>query len=108
MSSGSEPDRYTVPSHVPATDLTSDTATGVSGARLAQPTSEAAIPTTMVVKTVQSDRAPLGVIVSLLFFEGATVDLFKLLLAFELRGPRPLYGFQQRERAMEPVERALA
>ena len=68
-SSGSEPDRYTTPFHVPATDLTSDTATGRSPA-LAQPTSEAANPTTtMVVKMVQSDRALFGVIASLLLFE---------------------------------------
>jgi hypothetical protein len=70
MWSGSEPDWYTTPSHVPATDLTSDTATGASGPMLAQPISEAANTKTMVaVKTVLSDRALLGVIVSLLLFE---------------------------------------
>src|SRR5262249_31820116 len=35
--SGSTPDRYSTPFHVPATDLMSDTLTGVTGPALAQP-----------------------------------------------------------------------
>src|SRR5262245_13941640 len=50
-----------MPFHVPATDLTSDTMTGVTGPTLAQPTNVVANPT-KTVRTVQSDRAPLGFI----------------------------------------------
>src|SRR6266850_51158 len=68
--SGSEPDPYTMPFHVPATDLTSDTATGATGPALAHPISEAANPTmTIAVRRVHSDRAPLVVIASLLLSE---------------------------------------
>src|SRR2546425_2905500 len=63
--SGSEPGPYTTPFHVPATDLMSDTATGLIGPALAQPTSAAANPTTAVVmRMVQSHRAARGSIAS--------------------------------------------
>src|SRR5206468_6733155 len=48
MLSGSEPGPYTTPFHVPATDFMSDTATGLIGPAVAQPTSAAANPTTAV------------------------------------------------------------
>src|SRR5262250_424259 len=57
--SGSKTDRlYTTPFHVPATALTSDTAIGVTGPRLAQPTRVATNPTKKAVKTVPSDPRP--------------------------------------------------
>src|SRR5215467_9671207 len=60
--SGSNTDRlYTTPFHVPATALMSDTATGVSGPRLAQPTRVDTHPTTKAVRTVPSDPRPVRV-----------------------------------------------
>src|SRR5215467_5675110 len=60
--SGSNTDRlYTTPFHVPATALMSDTATGVIGPRLAQPTRVATHPTTKAVRTVPSDPRPVRV-----------------------------------------------
>src|SRR5215471_11496535 len=57
--SGSNTDRlYTTPFHVPATVLMSDTAIGVTGPRLAQPTRVATKPTTNAVRTVPSDPRP--------------------------------------------------
>src|SRR5258705_13274404 len=68
--SGSEPDWYTVPFHVPATDLTSGTATGVIGPALAQPTSEAANPTMrMTVRTFHSDRTAPDIMAILLLLD---------------------------------------
>src|SRR5262245_4242564 len=59
----SELDLYTTPFHVPATDLTSETGTGVRGPRLAQPSSEAANPTTKVApRTIDHHRKRPGVI----------------------------------------------
>jgi hypothetical protein len=59
-----------MPCHVPATDLTSDTATGVKGPTLTQPTNETANTEKIVaVKAILSDRALVGLIVSLLLFE---------------------------------------
>jgi hypothetical protein len=55
---------------VPATDLTSDTATGVNGPTLTQPTNETANTEKIVaVKAILSDRALVGLIVSLQLFE---------------------------------------
>src|SRR5262249_26529508 len=57
-----------MPFHVPATDLTSDTMTGVTGPRLAQQANEDANPTrTVAVRTLQSDRGPLVFIAPPLF-----------------------------------------
>src|SRR5690242_12534652 len=62
-SSRSEPGRYTVPCHVPVSDLTSDTATGVTGPMLAQPTSETDDATTTVTaRILQTSRRLLDVI----------------------------------------------
>src|SRR5262245_20086770 len=55
----SEPGPYTMPFHVPATAPMSVTGTGLAGPRLAQPTSETAIPTTRTA-AVHSTRDPLG------------------------------------------------
>src|SRR5262249_15875824 len=63
--SGSNTDRlYTTPFHVPATALMSDTATGVTGPRLAQPARVAANPTTKAVRTAPADRRPVRVATS--------------------------------------------
>src|SRR5215468_6411426 len=67
MYSGSDPDPYSTPCHVPATDPMVDTVTGVIGPRLAQPTSEIPDPTrTAAARVAQRDRAPLDVIAFLL------------------------------------------
>ena len=60
---GWEGGKYTMPSHVPLTELTSETATGVTGPMLAQPTSETENPTiTVTARTLQTSRRLLGVI----------------------------------------------
>jgi transcriptional regulator of aromatic amino acid metabolism len=52
-----------MPSHVPLTDVTSETATGVTGPMLAQPTSETHNPTiTVTARTLQTSRRLVGVI----------------------------------------------
>src|SRR5215472_12032676 len=90
MYSGSDPDPYSTPCHVPATDPMLDTVTGVIGPRLAQPTSEIANPTrTAAARVAQGDRAPLNFIASLLLLrttKAVTVGR-NCLVAWALRWP---------------------
>src|SRR5262249_40767466 len=55
---------YTTPFQMPVTSLMSDTATGVIGPKLAQPTRVTANPTTKAVRTAPSDRRPARVTVA--------------------------------------------
>src|SRR5215471_525154 len=72
MYSGSDPDPYSTPCQVPATDPMLDTVTGVIGPKLAQPTSEMANSTrTATARVAQGDRAPLDVI-AFSYYSGVT------------------------------------